>query len=1204
MPKGVIEQSSSSTSPPVYAVGGLETSQPQPQPEQQAFSWNTAAPEFLPTGLGDGSCNGTVEQRRRRQARGPCPVCANPWKEGKLSVGKTAERCHGYCSDILHGKGIRRCTGAPSHMRCVTCASQAAAAPHNPPIANATPTGDISPTATLDDTASPPAPFALPPDPGPLLALLQQLPTVWHTQPMHWVPRTLRSMAGQALLALLDHATASLTSEPDDKRALAATLLCRNAGMLLMRPPPRDPNDETTLVIATPVIRRRLLQATTSDWSTLVRDALDEIAAARTAPPPKQSEPNFPLPGAPLSDDTLARAASKARTGGIRSAANILSGGVAVPPSPETTDKIRDLFYTSTHSQGTPEPSPELAAAIDAVKRLPTRTIPTVRPRAAATVASRLSGPAGPGPSGYRNTFIQLIGAQPQGPRALSDWANLWATGRVQPWIAAYWTHQLCRPFFKDDGVGIRPVMCGEALYKFASACVILTVSRNLATAMGDHQYGAGRSGGAALQLAHVQAESSTRLDHALVSLDIKNAFGTILWDLALRIVTKRCPRLAHFLICTWQPGFQRLWIQTSDPHEWDCIDAIGSLIQGGPEAHQIFCLVMADILDQADEHSEWYRLTWAYVDDITLLIRLDHLCDVLNLIASVLSAHSCALQPKKCHICVPALHDADQSDWPPQIHQAAALGYQIDHTSIPLLGSDAAAAHSLTLTTVHGNATPTIAATANRAKKALTLLDACTQLAASNAPAGGRWPALCIARDIACRALTYDSRVLPRSLVLPYARAVDDAAMQVLTTIFGHALSPAQQVQLYLPAHLGGLSWPHLKDEATLSRLASILEIGPALRDTLRSTHPNATIAELRQLDQSATEPSLLADAGYLGIFPGPCGLPAAEIGKDPLHPPAPARHLLSAYLHTAGQHRFNQLWELLGPSDRTRLLSCGGLVAGQSLIAPPTTDGIDFHDTEYRTLLKWRFGTQWNRGSCRNEPRNGGERCNQPVDTDASHCLACMIGPARYALHHGACDTVCGFCTETGAVSRREVFVPEFAASTSKHLTAEDDEARKAAFLDVWAFGTAEVNDMLLDITFRHAGAQRYQPQAAQHPGAAARKAAEEKQRRYPPRGGRRAHTLAFESWGRLGAEGEAVLLTLRAAADNRDRRTGHAQPGRLLRWRRQLDVTIQKGIAKCLHSSLFGLQGRPPGRPHAGTSTGCGGPERTVQVASLPN
>ena len=94
-------------------------------------------------------------------------------------------------------------------------------------------------------------------------------------------------------------------------------------------------------------------------------------------------------------------------------------------------------------------------------------------------------------------------------------------------------------------------------------------------------------------------------------------------------------------------------------------------------------------------------------------------------------------------------------------------------------------------------------------------------------------------------------------------------------------------------------------------------------------------------------------------------------------------------------------------------------------------------------------------------------------------------MIGPARYALHHAASDKVCQFCSEAGAVSRREVFVPEVvqpASSHRAHLDDDDERHRKAAFLDVWAFGSVDVSDLLIDVTFRNSAASRYAPLAAE--------------------------------------------------------------------------------------------------------------------------
>ena len=1059
-------------------------------------------------------------------------------------------------------------------MRCVQCATQVAA------TASAT---AVSPGATTPNPDAPLADAADGHDFARLQHLLERLPVAWPSQPMHWIPRALRSMAGQVLCKVLEAAAHALLAEDGDAAAITATLIARNAGMLLFRC--HNPDDSATAPgTTTAVVRRRLLAANAGDWEALAQECFAELEDAAHQPSSKRPPATTAAdPSQPLDDDTLARAAARARVGGLRCAANIMAGGPPVHPGPATDEKIRALFHTAPRDRHAQQLDDDLAKALQQVRNLAPKTKPDIRPRAASQVASRLHAAAGPGPSGFRNSYIQLVNTQPQGPRILAAWAQPWARGDVKPWAARMWTHQLCRPFFKADGVGVRPVMCGEALFKFASACSVYAATRCLAVAVGDHQYGAGKSGGAALELADIQAETRARPNDALVSLDIKNAFGSIAWSDALRITAELAPKLAHFLSSIWAPGVQCIWTQTADRHTWTAMHATGSLIQGGPEAHQVFCLVMARMLHDAHSRLTAPVATWAYVDDVTLKLPPSQLCDSLKTIQGVMASHGCELQPKKCHVCIPALHNSSRSEWPAALHEAAAMGFDVNNTCIPLLGSDAVL-HTVTLQIGDGGAAPTVAATKDRADRACHLLSCCMQLAQSSAPAGGRWPALCITRDIACRALSYDARILPCSLVLPHARAIADKAWEVFDTVYGDNLTTPQRDQACLPTHLGGLSWPDLVAETVLARIANIIEIGPQLRASLYGRRPDADASTINTLDGADLEPNLLTDAALLGVRPGPAGLPAAEASKEPLRAPAPARHLLSAYLQAAGRHRFAQLWSQLDPHGRTRLLSAGGAIAGQSLLAPPTTEEVDYNDVDIRTLLRWRLGSTLPTGLCRNEPKQGGDRCGAAIDGQGTHCLSCMIGPARYALHHALSDKLCALGSEAGAIARREVFVPEFQSTTSRRMDQDDDDEahRKAAFLDVWIFGLADLPDLLVDVTFRNAAAPRYQPQAAVHAGAAARKAADEKQRRYPPTAGRRATTFAVESWGRLGAEGEATLLSLRAAADRRDHSTGHCQPGRLTRWCRQLDAIVQRGIARCLQSSLHGLPGLPPARP----------------------
>ena len=534
-----------------------------------------------------------------------------------------------------------------------------------------------------------------------------------------------------------------------------------------------------------------------------------------------------------------------------------------------------------------------------------------------------------------------------------------WVRGDVQPWAAYLWTHQLCRPFFKADGIGIRPLMCGEALYKYASACTVYAATRSVALAVGDRQYGAGRAGGAALELADIQAETRAEPTDALVSLDIKNAFGSIAWANALQIVATLAPKLAHFMACVWAPGSQLIWTQTADQISWTAMRAVGSLIQGGPEAHPVFCLVMAVILQDSQQRLQIQALIWAFVDDVTLKIAPSNLRDALLTMRDAMAHQGCELQPKKCHICIPALHGSDESTWPNDLRAAASMGFTVCNSSIPLLGSDAAVMHTITLQVQDAGTAPTVEGTKDRAARACHLLSCCLQLARSAAPAGGRWPALCITRDIACRALTYDARVLPCSLVLPHACAVAAKAWEVFAEVFGDDPTALQRSQAHLPTHLGGLSWPDLTSETVLARMANVIEVGPHLRAQLHARRPEADASSIAALDGSDLEPTLLQAATLLGVHPGPAGLPATTASEQPLRAPAPARHLQSAYLQAAGLHRFAELWAHLDPHGRTRLLSAGGSVAGQSLLAPPSTDEVDFNDADIRTLLRWRLGS-----------------------------------------------------------------------------------------------------------------------------------------------------------------------------------------------------------------------------------------------------
>ena len=121
---------------------------------------------------------------------------------------------------------------------------------------------------------------------------------------------------------------------------------------------------------------------------------------------------------------------------------------------------------------------------------------------------------------------------------ALRQWCNAIAAGRVQAEALQLWTAAMLRPFYKSDGVAIRPVVCGEALFKFAMAASFSTCREAVDRAFGPDQFGARKQDGAGQMIAQVQAALMLSPDEVVVCIDATNAVGSVLrstlWKAAL----------------------------------------------------------------------------------------------------------------------------------------------------------------------------------------------------------------------------------------------------------------------------------------------------------------------------------------------------------------------------------------------------------------------------------------------------------------------------------------------------------------------------------------------------------------------------------------------------------------------------------------------------------------------------------------------
>ena len=132
----------------------------------------------------------------------------------------------------------------------------------------------------------------------------------------------------------------------------------------------------------------------------------------------------------------------------------------------------------------------------------------------------------------------------------------------MQAVTARLWSAAMLRPFFKADGVSIRPVICGEALYKFAMAVCFSACSKAVSKALGPDQFGSRKQDGAGQMVSQVGAARTLAPLEAVVCTDAKNAFGSILRSSLWKAALDACPRLAGVMQHLFGAGPTRMWAE------------------------------------------------------------------------------------------------------------------------------------------------------------------------------------------------------------------------------------------------------------------------------------------------------------------------------------------------------------------------------------------------------------------------------------------------------------------------------------------------------------------------------------------------------------------------------------------------------------------------------------------------------------------
>ena len=324
-----------------------------------------------------------------------------------------------------------------------------------------------------------------------------------------------------------------------------------------------------------------------------------------------------------------------------------------------------------------------------------------------------------------------------------------------------------------------------------------------------------------------------------------------------------------------------------------------------------------------------------------------------------------------------------------------------------------------------------------------------------------------------------------------------------------------------------------------------------------------------------AAVADGLLLDLQQRGVsWRGPGNPAPANEGQAPLiagllRPAVRSQRVLSTLLRLSMNHQHRTMLETDDARTRTRLRSSGGATASKSLVAPAGLRAAHFTDEHVQEITWWRLGIACmpEEHRCQNYAASTHSFCHEPVNSYGDHAAMCRCGPLQIGRHNDLANALAECLEETGAHVRREAHVKEFSTSAQE------------AWLDIWAFGALNVQDLLIDVSIRHPTSSAYQRHAPNEDGAAASVGEEAMRTRYPASGGRSVTPFIVETWGRLGNTAEDLLQDLAAEATRRARQRGtQTTAGAFLRrWRATLDACLQRGIARTMAAARHGLPGR---------------------------
>ena len=681
---------------------------------------------------------------------------------------------------------------------------------------------------------------------------------------------------------------------------------------------------------------------------------------------------------------------------------------------------------------------------------------------------------------------------------------RLWAQGLAPAFAYQEMRQGRILALDKKDG-GLRPLVLCTVFRRLALRGVLAAFKDDVAGMVGESQYALGQPGGDVLLVRLLEAAVRTGKE-AVLSIDIKNAFGTMSRAWTDEAMAKHAPQLAHIVPLLYEGPSRHRWTAEGQSFE---IAAFTGVDQGCPFSMLSFMVGLKVIQDNVSKRLKEAgvdALMGSYADDTYIAAKADKLCLIETVWKEEARRAGMRLADQKKIVWCPAGRELLP-------HSMAAVCVD----ALPVLGHTAEREDLLVDRVGLGESSELAwSRSSSKLDVILTELALLTHVGLSKQSAQAilRVWAASVPQHIMRGSLVGDDLLtnMDEKLENWWAKLLEEQSMPV----------PSRQ-QLHLPLSMGGAALGGLQMRGPAAYLAGAMQTHGAIakktgQSTLEQLHQ--AMAKLRDDAEGAAQ--RLEHFGVKGDLRGWLR------GKSCKAKGAQKRWMQQAFESLQGR--------LLRDSPSQQILgirSGGGAGAGGFLQAPRSVEDR-VADQHFVASMRSRVGLSLGPAAglsqqggiapqCQHRPRKGGPCCGALLDADGMHAAHCEVGGHVLERHD---DTVRLLarklrddCGNIVAVEQRR---PEL-----DYRNANGDWVEARMDLVVSLQGRI----CLLDVTYADVRTSDPVRLAARlrRDGAAARAAEDRKRNRY----GASVIPIVLESGGRLGEAGRRWLKKAYRAA-----------------------------------------------------------------------